>query len=117
MRHTKLRPLGFRRRNSLNSAEISFGVGKLFDPLDLQAPVFVSNDVFDEDRFTGHLPDWGFHRVGALWGRVSGLVNAASMSVWGTNVKDDLAWGVRHGMDGQLRERLSHGKERRRHLG
>ena len=79
MRHTKLRPLGFRRRNSLNSAEISFGVGKLFDQLDLQAPVFVSNDVFDEDRFTGHLPDWGFHCVGALWGRVSGLVNAASI--------------------------------------
>ena len=26
-------------------------------------------------------------------------------------MKDDLAWGVRHGMDGQLWEGLSHGKE------
>ena len=49
MRHTKLRPLGFCRRNSINSIEISFRVGKLFDQLDLQAPVFVGNDVFDKD--------------------------------------------------------------------
>ena len=79
MRHTKLRPLGFCGRNSVNSAEISFKVGKLFDQIDLQAPVFVGNDVFDEDRFAGHLPNWGFHRVGALWGRVSDLVSAASI--------------------------------------
>jgi len=63
--------LGFRRRDRLNNAtEICFGVGELLDLLDLQAAVFVGNDVPNEDRFTDHLnPDCGTHPVGDLWGR------------------------------------------------
>ena len=73
----KLLPLGFCCRDLLNIVEIDFRVDKLFGHLDLQAPVFVGNDVFDKDRLAAYLdPDCGFRLVGGLWGRVLGLLNA-----------------------------------------
>ena len=42
----------------MNKVEIGFRVCKVFDLLDLQAPVFVGSDVCYEDRFAAHLdPD------------------------------------------------------------
>ena len=73
---TTLLPLGFCRRDCLNSVKIGFRVGKLFTQLDLQTPVFIGNDVFDKDRLAAYLdPDCGFSLVGGLWSRVPGLVN------------------------------------------
>ena len=37
--------LGFCRRDRLSRVEISFGVGKAFEMFDLQAPIFIGNDV------------------------------------------------------------------------
>ena len=62
--------LGFCRRNCLSKAEMCFRVGEFLDLLDLQVPVFVGNDVSDEDRFAVHLhSDQGVCFVGDLWGR------------------------------------------------
>jgi len=50
--------------------EIGFGVDKLFDPPDLQAPIIVGNDVCGEYRFVGLIgPVLGRRLVGELWGR------------------------------------------------
>lgn len=58
----------FGRRNSLNKVKVGFGVGELLDLLDLQAPVLVSNDLRDVDRFTDRLhPDHGLQLAGDLW--------------------------------------------------
>ena len=58
------------RRDRFNKVEFGFGVRELLDLFDLQAPVFVSNDVCDEDRFMVHLdPDRGLRLVGHLRGR------------------------------------------------
>ena len=46
-----LLPLGSCCRDRLNTVEIGFRVGKLFAQVDLQAPLFVGDSVFDEDRF------------------------------------------------------------------
>lgn len=59
--------LSFCRCDLLKHVEMAFGVGELFDPLDLQATVFVSDDVPDDDRLAGHLvPECGFHLAGDL---------------------------------------------------
>ena len=49
-----LLPLGSYCRDRLNTVEIGFRVGKLFAQVDLQAPLFVSDSVFDEDRFADY---------------------------------------------------------------
>ena len=41
--------LGCRRNDCLNKVEMDFGICELLYVLELQAPVFVSNDVIDED--------------------------------------------------------------------
>ena len=41
--------LGCRRSECLHKVDMGFGVGELLSVFDLQAPVFVGNDVFDED--------------------------------------------------------------------
>lgn len=43
------------RRNRLHKVEVAFGVGEILDLLDLEAAVFVGNDVGDGDRFAGRL--------------------------------------------------------------
>jgi hypothetical protein len=59
--------LSSRRRDRLNEVEFGFGVRKLLRPLDLQTPVFVGNEMCDEDRFAGSLnPDRGLRLVGHL---------------------------------------------------
>ena len=51
-----LQPVRFRHR--LRKVKIGSGVGELLHLLDLQAPVFVSNDMCYVDRFAVHLhPD------------------------------------------------------------
>jgi hypothetical protein len=46
------------RRDRLGKVEFGFGVRELLDPFELQAPVFIGNDVSDEDRFADPLnPD------------------------------------------------------------
>ena len=45
-----LLPLSSRRRDRLNKVEFSFGVRELLDLFDLQAPIFVGDDVYDVDR-------------------------------------------------------------------
>ena len=46
---------------------MGFRVGELFDLLDFQAPVFVGDDVRDEDRFADRLnSNQGFYFVGDL---------------------------------------------------
>lgn len=45
-------PIGFCRRSSLEKVEIGFRVGELLAFFDLQASVFVSNNLSDEDHFT-----------------------------------------------------------------
>jgi hypothetical protein len=58
------------RRDRFNKIEFGFGVRELLDLFDLQAPIFVGNDVCDEDRFVVHLdPDRGLRLVGHLRGR------------------------------------------------
>ena len=37
------------RNDRLNKVNLAFGVGELFYVVDLQAPVFIGNDVVDED--------------------------------------------------------------------
>jgi hypothetical protein len=44
-------------RDRLMKVEIGFGVRELLDLFDLQAPVFVGNDVCDDDQFAVHLPE------------------------------------------------------------
>ena len=41
--------LGCRCNDCLNKVKMDFGVGKLLNLLDLQAPVFVGDDVVDHD--------------------------------------------------------------------
>jgi len=99
--------LGFCRRDRLSdTAEVGFGVGKLLDLLDLQAPVFVGNDVPDEDRFAAHLnPNGSIHLVGGLCGRSHKLGRCKiDRSAWDTDVNNDLPRSVYDGMDGWLRE-------------
>lgn len=62
--------LAFRRRNRLNTVEISFGVSELFDLLDLQASILVGNNMHHEERFEVYInSECGFYLVGDLWGR------------------------------------------------
>jgi hypothetical protein len=50
--------LSCRRRDRLNIVEFGFGVRELLILFYLQAPVFVGNDVYDDDRLAVHLnPD------------------------------------------------------------
>ena len=50
--------LGFCCCDCLNNVETGFRVGELFDLLDLQALVFVCDDMCDEDRFAVYVnPD------------------------------------------------------------
>jgi hypothetical protein len=42
-----------RRRDRLNKVEFGFGVREFLELFDLQASIFVGNDVCDEDRFAG----------------------------------------------------------------
>ena len=52
----KLLPLNpCRHRHRLNKVEFGFGVRELFELFDLQAPVFVGNEVCDEERFADTL--------------------------------------------------------------
>jgi hypothetical protein len=44
-----------RRHHRLNEVVFGLGVRELLELFDLQAPVFVCNDVCDEDRFVEHL--------------------------------------------------------------
>ena len=54
--------LGCRRSECLHKVDMGFGVGELLSVLNLQAPVFVGNDVFDEDRFASRFnPEHGFY--------------------------------------------------------
>jgi len=100
--------LGFCRCDCLNKIEIGFGVGELLDAGDLQAPVFVGDNMVGEYRFTDHLnPDRGVHPVGDLRdGTLSG--RAVELNIWGTDVDDNLPWSVYDGMDGRLRKGFSH---------
>jgi len=46
---------------------MAFGVGKLFDLLDLQAAIVVGNYLCDEDRLAVHVdPECGFRLAGVL---------------------------------------------------
>ena len=55
------------RRNRLHKVEVAFGVGEILDLLDLEAAVFVGNDVGDGDRFAGRLhPKYSRYLVGKL---------------------------------------------------
>jgi len=66
---TLLLLLGVCHSDRLKNVEVGFGVGEFLDLFDLQAPVFVGNDVRDEDRFTDRLnSDRGIRLVGELWG-------------------------------------------------
>ena len=47
--------LGRCRTHCLNKVKMAFGVGELLNLLDLQAPVFVGDDMVDEDRFADRL--------------------------------------------------------------
>ena len=50
--------VGFCFCDNLGRVEIGFGVGELIKLLDLQAPVFVGDDVRDKDHLAGYLhPD------------------------------------------------------------
>ena len=56
-----------RRCDRLSEIEIGFGVRELLEPFDLQAPVFVGDDIYDEDRFAVPLnPDCGLRLVDRL---------------------------------------------------
>lgn len=48
-------PFGLFCGDSLEKVEISFGVGELLKLFDLQASVFVGNDVSDEDHLAVHV--------------------------------------------------------------
>ena len=52
--------VSFSRRSSLGEVEIGFRVHETFEVLDLQASVFIGNDVNDENHFAIYLhPDRG----------------------------------------------------------
>lgn len=62
--------VGFSRRDTVEKVEIGFGVGKLLEFFDLQASVFVGNDVSDQDHLAGHVyPDRGRRTAGELYMR------------------------------------------------
>jgi len=80
---TQITLFAFRRRERLHKFEIGFGVEEFFDLLDLQAPVFVRDDVHDGYRFVDHInPERGLHLIGqvrddlsrSVYGRMGGLL-------------------------------------------
>jgi hypothetical protein len=46
---------------------MGFGVDELLNLFYFQAPVFVSDDLCDTDRFASRLPRFGLQLVGDLW--------------------------------------------------
>ena len=89
---------------------MDFRVGELFNLLDLQAAVFVGDDVSDEDRFAGHLdPNRSLRLVGDLQADTRLLSRCGvDQDVWNTDVSDDLSRSLYYRVDGRLREGLSH---------
>lgn len=85
---------------------MGFGIGELLEQFDLQVPFFVGGDVRDEDGFADHVdPDFGLGLVGSLWGGSHvRWVCSVDLSIWGTDVKDDLPRSLCDGMDDRLRE-------------
>jgi hypothetical protein len=79
---------------------------ELGDLLDLQASIFVGNNVYDQDRFANHVySDHGFGRGGNLWQLDSALIRTVfDLNVRDPYVKDDLSWSINDGMDHRLQE-------------
>ena len=50
----------------MNEVKMGFGVGELFHLLYLQAPVFISDELCDVDRFAGCLPDFSLQLASDL---------------------------------------------------
>ena len=48
-------PDSFCFRDGLEKVDVGFGVGELVELLDLQASVFVGDDIRDEDIFASHV--------------------------------------------------------------
>ena len=106
-----LLPLSFRRRDRLNKVEFSFGVRELLDLFDLQAPIFVGDDIRDEYRFADSLnPEGGTHLVGHLRGGCHVTqVDVVDPGTSDTNVTDDFSRNIYDETEGRLREELSRG--------
>ena len=61
--------VGFRCRSSLAGFNVDLGVSKLLGSLDLEASVFVGDDLGGVDRLMHRFhPRWALRLEGVLWG-------------------------------------------------
>lgn len=99
-------------RDGLEKVEMAFGVGELLDLFELQASVFVGNDLSDENHFAVHVyPDRGLGPASELWQMNGVSLSRVGPNILDTNVGDDLPPGSFYdGMDGRLWGKFSWGK-------